>query len=444
MSNLVPFQQAQVPSYLNNSNMSPEHIKAMAAAAAVGTGGVGLNKISLKQSRFRLVVGGSETVIPSLNIQVAIVRVNDGVSRTWFEKEWNPNEEAGAPECSSDDGIRPRADSPKPQCGPDGLCQNCPQAQWGSKINRLTGEKIKACADSKRMAIVAPGADGRFSGPDADLYQLSVPPASLKEFGGFVRQLAAMPTPAAYNMVVTDVSFDTNVTYPKIKFAPVRWLENDEYAAIAPRLNEAEVQRVAGMAEAQTMRVAPQLAGPAPVQPQAQAQAQAQAQPQQAAAWGQPAQVQQPQAQAQPQQAAAWGQPAQVQPQAHAQDNQQPQPNQATTGRVRGKPSPGKARRTAAEIEEDRLADAADAAGQGHAQQQAQPQQAAAWGQPTQEAPVGWGQPAAQQAPVAVQDNSNPWGQPAAVAQTGAPNQPNVVGSGDVSAALQGWDDAPV
>src|SRR5690606_37043581 len=125
-----------------------------------------------------------------------------------------------APECSSDDGVRPRADSAMPQCGADGLCATCPQNQWGSKINRLTGEKIKACTDSKRMAVVAPGNDGRFASQGADLYQLAVPPASLKDFGSFIRGLAHMPTPAAYNMVVVEVAFDTTVTFPKIVFKP--------------------------------------------------------------------------------------------------------------------------------------------------------------------------------------------------------------------------------
>lgn len=249
MNNMVPFQNAQVPAFLQQTGLTPEQVKAMNAAAATGTGGGGVNKISLKQSRFRMVVGGQEHVIPTMELDLVIVRVNEGISKTWYEKEWNPNEEAGAPECSSDDGISPRADSPKKQCGPDGLCANCPQNQWGSKINRITGEKVKACTDTKRMAIMAPGADGRYSNRESDLYQLSVPPASLKDFGGFVRGLAAMPTPAGYNMVVARIGFDPAVSYPKILFKPVRWLENDEWEAVRGLYDAEETQRVAGLAD---------------------------------------------------------------------------------------------------------------------------------------------------------------------------------------------------
>uniref|UniRef100_A0A6M3M997 Uncharacterized protein n=1 Tax=viral metagenome TaxID=1070528 RepID=A0A6M3M997_9ZZZZ len=488
MNNMIPFQQANVPAFLANTGMTPEQVKAMNAAAAVGTGGAGLNKISLKQSRFRMVIGGQEQVIPSMDLDLVIVRVNDGISKTWYEKEWNPNEEAGMPECSSDDGISPRLDSPKRQSD---LCQTCPRNQWGSKINRLTGEKGKECQDTKRMAIMPPGQDGRYTNADQDLFQLAVPPASLKDFGGFVRNLAGMPTPAAYNMVVATVSFDTTVTYPKILFKPKRWLEADEWNVVGPRYNEDETQRIAGIASAQTMRPStPQLAGPAqnqqvqqqmqqqpqqqmqqqqvqqPAQEQQQAAAgwgnpqQVNQQPQQqaAAGWGNPQQVQQPQQQAQqPQQqaAAGWGNPQQVnqqlQPQEQApQQQQQPQQQpqqQAPVQRERGKPSPGKARRTKAEIAEDEAADARDAAAAG-GQTQQQPQQSQQQVDPN--AAAGWGnpQPVQQQQPQQVQQQPNTdiaagWGNQQQVQQpqeTGAPNQPNVM-QGNPAAAFQGWDD---
>ena len=270
MSNVVPFQNMQAPAFLAQVNLTPDQVRAMNAAAAVGTGGGGLNKISLKQSRFRMVVGGQEQIIPSLSIDMVLVRVNDGINKTWYEKDWNPNEDAGMPDCSSDDGITPRADSPKRQCD---TCAACPRNQWGSKINQVTGAKGKQCQDTKRMAILPPGPDGRYASSDS-LFQLAVPPASLGDFGGFVRNLAAMPTPAAYNMVVCEVSFDPQVTYPKILFRPKRWLDNDEWEHVSKLYDDQETKRVAGLAEAQTM----QLTNANNVAPQAQPQMQQQAQ----------------------------------------------------------------------------------------------------------------------------------------------------------------------
>lgn len=333
MTNVVPFQGMQVPAYMQQAGLSKEQIAAMNAGAVAGTGGGGINKISLKQSRFRLVVGGTETmIIPQLAINVVAVRVSDTIAKAFYEKEWNPNDEPQNPDCYSDDGIRPRPDSLKPQHTD---CASCPQNQWGSKINRVTGGKIKACTDTKRMALVAPDNTGRFAG-GGDLYQLSVPPASLAEWGTFVRQMASLPTPVAYNAVVIELSFDPTVSYPKLLFKPVRYLEQDEYMEIAGRYDKEETKRVAGLAEAQVMRSgAPaQLAGPAPtaqipMQPQVQqpqvqqvvqqpVQAQPQAMPQvdpNAGGWGgAPQQVAQQPVQAQPQvqpqvDAGGWGQP---------------------------------------------------------------------------------------------------------------------------------------
>ena len=473
--NIVPFNPGQAPAFAAQVTLTSDQIKAMNAAAAIGTGGSSFNKISLKQSRFRLVVGGQETaVLPVNDLNLVIVRVNEAVTKTWFEKEWNPNDEPTSPECSSDDGIRPRADSPKPQCGPDGLCANCPQNQWGSKINRVTGAKIKACTDTKRMAVMAPDNNGLFA-YDGDLYQLQFPPASLKDFGGFVRGLSAGSVPAGYNMVVANIAFDTNVSYPKLVFKPVRWLVPNEWEHVSKRFDSEEARITAGLADAAALHVsahavpalghqpahlqqAPVQQAPvqqAPVQQAPVQQAPVQQAPvQQAAGWGgapvqqapvQQAPVQQaagwggaPVQQAPVQQAAGWGgapvQQAPVQ-QAPAQrtadwggapvqqvpvqqapvdpadpwagaQGQQASAQQPTAQRERGKPSPGKSRRTPAEIAEDKAADERDAAAQG--------------GAPAQQAPGVWG------------------GAP--VEQAGAPLQPNVAPAA-VADAFPGWDD---
>ena len=59
--------------------------------AAAGTGGEGINRISLKQSRFRLIVGGEQvSVIQEPHMDVVIVRANPGVSRAYYTKKYDP------------------------------------------------------------------------------------------------------------------------------------------------------------------------------------------------------------------------------------------------------------------------------------------------------------------------------------------------------------------
>lgn len=341
MSQMIPFAQAQLPAFLQGQ-INPEQAKQMNMAAAHGAGGTAApNRISIKQGKFRLVVNGQETQVlhnPALN--VIVLRVNDGVTKTYFAKEYNPNEDAERPDCSSDDGVAPRADSPAPQCA---NCAQCPQNQFGSKINRHTGAKVKACSDTKRFAIVPE------SQPGGDPYQVSVPPASLKDFGAYLRQLASLPQAVPYNAVVTEISFDMNADHPKLLFRPVRYLTDAEYATVQARYNDDHVKYVAGMAEAQPEQIpVQQLSGQAPAQVQQQTQVQ-QTQVQQT-------QVQQPAQQAN----GEWGTQAQQQAQVQQpqQQVQQTQVQQSTgpvhpSGRPVGKPAAGKARRSSAEVAED-------------------------------------------------------------------------------------------
>jgi hypothetical protein len=315
MSNLVPFNQMQAPAHLAQLQLSPDLVKQMNAAAALGTGGGGVPKISLKGGHFRLQVQGAETVLPTRAVQIALLRVNDGINKTWYSTPWKEGEEPVQPDCSSDDGIAPRIDSPKRQSE---FCETCPHNQWGSGVNPTTGKKTKSCSDTKRLALVPPGPNGRFVTPDETAYQLAIPPASLSDFGGFVRQLSAGSVKAAYNMVVVEIAFDTTVSYPKLNFRAVRWLELDEYTVVAARYDDVEVMRIAGLAEYQGRPVGHAQVGVAQVAHQPQ-----QAPVQQA--YQQPVQQQPQQNFAQPQQQpnVGWPQPQQ-QPVQHQQPQQQP------------------------------------------------------------------------------------------------------------------------
>ena len=266
-TNMTIFQQ-QMPARLMQRDAAAT--AKMNAEAAAGTGGgSNINRISLKQSRFRLIIGGEEAkVLPDLHLDVVIVRGNPGVNKTYYIKQWKPGQEPEAPDCMSSDGIRPSPDSTSKQSD---LCATCPQNEWGSKINPLTGKKIKACADGKRIAVLPPGK------LDGDMFQMTIPPASIGDFGAFLKQLNQVSPPVLYNDIVVRISFDTEVSYPKLKFEPVRYLTDDEAAKVQERFESSESKIVCGVedhaAPAQPAQQAPvQQAQPAQQAPVQQAQ----------------------------------------------------------------------------------------------------------------------------------------------------------------------------
>lgn len=279
MSNNMTIFQQQMPARLMQRDAAAT--AAMNAAAAAGTGGgSNINRISLKQSRFRLIIGGEEAkVLPDLHLDVVIVRGNPGVNKTYYIKQWKPGQEPEAPDCMSSDGIRPSAESTTKQSE---ACATCPQNEWGSKINPLTGKKIKACADGKRIAVLPPGK------LDGDMFQITVPPASIGDFGAFLKQLNQVSPPVLYNDIVVRISFDTEVSYPKLKFEPVRYLTDEEAAKVQERFESSESKLVCGVED--HAPAAPAAAAVAPTQAAAPVQqaAPAQAAPAAAAAPVQP------------------------------------------------------------------------------------------------------------------------------------------------------------
>lgn len=239
MANDLTVLQGNVPAHLQNNPAAAERNKQ--ALAGVGSG-LSVDRISLKQSRFRLIQGGEETaVLQSNHIDLVVLRVNDGITKTFYDTQWNPNADPEAPACYSDDGVVPSPQADKPQSR---TCAECPQNAWGSKINPHTNAEAKACADSKRMSVVPPSDIKRSP------FQLAVPAASLKDWGKFVRQLDNLSPSVPYNAIVVRVAFDTNATFPKLEFAPVRYLTTDEFAAAEDRYEEQAVKLTAGLAEA--------------------------------------------------------------------------------------------------------------------------------------------------------------------------------------------------
>ena len=213
MSNLIP-ANISVPAHLANYVGKPSAL-AQALSGGLATGGESYPRIGIKGGRFRIHEGDTETVLDSTTIDVVIVGSNPRLSKTWYAKAWDKDSEPTAPDCFSLDGVSPDPQSTSPQSD---LCASCPQNAWGSKVTP-TGQQIKACADKKRVAVVSAD-DG--TGP---VYLLEVTPAALKGFNAYVKELSMRGIPP--EIVKTKITFDTDASFPKLKFGLAGFLDGD-------------------------------------------------------------------------------------------------------------------------------------------------------------------------------------------------------------------------
>ena len=231
MSNIVPFDSA-VPAHLANRVGKPS------ALAASVSGGISLGadyaRISIKGGRFRIVEDGAETVLPETTLSVVIVGANPRLSKAWYAAAWNKDTEATGPDCYTHEGTRPAADSPNPQ---NDLCASCPQNAWGSKVTD-NGTKIKACADSKRLAIVAS------EDPSGTKYLLNVTAAALKGLNQYQKELQMRGI--APEIVRTIVSFDTNASFPKLTFGFGGFISAETQAIVDPLFGSDQVLEATG------------------------------------------------------------------------------------------------------------------------------------------------------------------------------------------------------
>jgi hypothetical protein len=218
----------------------PAHILARGQDSALAksiTGGITAGdfgpRISIKGSRFRIVENGEETVLNTVELDVVVVGANPRLSKAYYAKAWDPND-VGAPDCSSLGGIAPGEDSPSPQSD---LCATCPHNQWGSKVGPQ-GQKLKACADMKRLAVVSPE---DLEGP---IYLLQVTPAALKGLDAFQKALSSRGI--APEVVLTRLTFDTQASFPKLQFGLGGFLDEDQINIVDQIIAGDLVKKVTG------------------------------------------------------------------------------------------------------------------------------------------------------------------------------------------------------
>jgi hypothetical protein len=220
----------------------PAYLRATAdsVTSQIGGGmGSGRNRIGLKGARFRLVQAGQEIAVKDEPyLDVVILGANVAINRTFYAGTYDPSVKT-PPACFSVDGISPAKDSVEPQSS---KCATCPQNEKGSKV--FEGRKARACAFSKRLAVMLSG------DPEREVYQLDVKALSLFGDGidakglytlsGYAKFLAARGVRA--EGLVTRLSFDTASSVPKMYFTPQSFIAEEEFAAVAKLAKSAEVK----------------------------------------------------------------------------------------------------------------------------------------------------------------------------------------------------------
>lgn len=248
----------QLPAHLQ----SPDIAAAVAAANAAAAGGVrsgGFPSIGIKANKFSIKDGDETTVLmlapaaagqpplPMMCLEIVVVDANPALSHTFFQGEYVEGEHL-EPTCRSANGVTPDADVVAKQ---NPVCGTCPQYQWGSKISKLTGKPVRACGDSKQLAVL-PVNDLNFK-----TLGLSVKAGSLKNWGTYIQALSGRGY--GVSTLVTNVTFDQTAN-GVLQFSFNRFLSEAEYI----RVNERKAGDDVKVITAQSRGVAvPALAAPA-------------------------------------------------------------------------------------------------------------------------------------------------------------------------------------
>lgn len=230
MSNLVPIDQANVPSLMR------QRMAAGKAANSNFSDGVrdAFPVLSIKGKVFRARISGAETPFidpntrqPIAYLDVVMVNASRTLAKSYYVKGFTDGD-MNAPDCWSLDSIRP---DPSVANKVNPICTTCPMNAFGSRITE-GGKQAKACQDARRVAVVMPH---QLQDQSPMVLMLRVPQSSLKNLKAYAQLLERHGFEPGG--CVTRMAFDYQEAFPKLLFN-----------FVAP-LNDAQYQRVIEMAE---------------------------------------------------------------------------------------------------------------------------------------------------------------------------------------------------
>ena len=188
-----------------------------------------------------------------------VVGMLTNVSRIFYKEKFDPNKEATLPNCWSNNGDKPEAGASDPQ---HSNCADCPKNIKGSGENGG-----KACRYQRRVSLLLEGDES------GTVYQFNIPAKSLfgkgtgniHPFESYVKFL--VNNNMSPDLVVTNISFDSNAETMELVFSPVREVSDAEYELIlaAQERPETEMYTKLTAAQADGVSKAPKLDKPAPV-----------------------------------------------------------------------------------------------------------------------------------------------------------------------------------
>ena len=218
---------------LDLSSLPEEMRRRLMGVGSSLSSGVGVDRISIRGSRWRLISGGEEVAVNTNNELNFVIVGASNIARTYYEGTYNPQADAAPPACWSADGVLPAPTAGKPQ---HAQCQTCPQNVKGSD-HRGTG---RACRFMQRIAVA-------LEGDLTKVWQMQIPAASL--FGGvegnhrplhaYYKQLEQHQMPIS--TVMTTAYFDTAAESPKLYWRPARPLSSEELQQVFALLDSPDV-----------------------------------------------------------------------------------------------------------------------------------------------------------------------------------------------------------
>jgi len=223
MTNLTIFKN---PNAVTAAALPPSKL-----GAQIASGMGGYNRIATNTNgTFKRIVNG-EQVGKAIRgeFNAIIIAMLEKPSRSYYEKDYDPDAKGSAPDCFSNLGDRPEASASSRQSA---NCASCPKNIEGSGKNG----KGKACRFSRKVALFL---DGDESG---DVYQFNIPAKSLfgkgtgntLPFEQYCRHLVS--NSAAPDRVVTTIAYNLDAETMELNFTADRFIDLEELE----RVNEAQ------------------------------------------------------------------------------------------------------------------------------------------------------------------------------------------------------------
>lgn len=213
MSNIIPIAQG-FPAYLQQAQYTPNSLGAGIAASPPRLG------ITITRE-FTLTKNGVTQILPARSIRAVILAAAETLNKAWFAKAYVPGTDA-PPDCFSDDGQMP---SPLAENKQASQCSLCKKNAFGS--HPVTG-RGKACGDRKRIVLALE------DDPNTPVVS-NFPTMSLPGLKNIAAQLEQGRIPM--QALLVEFSFDMTVQYSKLLVNPVGFVTQEMFVQLESLAN---------------------------------------------------------------------------------------------------------------------------------------------------------------------------------------------------------------